>query len=261
MSKTSFMAAVILPVLFIAGCVEEAAKDDPRFRLDPAEATIAVDEGFIIPGAAEVDLVERMAAHRSAYRAAIAELVDYYTTSGDATKLRWAQKERASLVQYRYLMPAEAMQVALTATDSIEEADVLFEEARQLYWEAKRLVVIVDEDKFRMALRGFNKLITNYPTSDKIDDAAYRAGQIYEHFKDYQIAAVYYQRAFQWDQNTPYPARFKAAYVLDRHLHMRKQALTIYRLAIQIESRYEGNTEFARKRVLNMTKTEAKAPK
>lgn len=261
MSKTIFMAAVILPVVFIAGCVEQTAKDDPRFRLDPAEAAIAVDEGFIIPGAAEIDLVEQMAVHRSAYRAAIAKLVDYYTTSGDATKLRWAQKELASLVQYRYLMPAEAMQTALAATDSIEEADVLFEEAKQLYWEAKRLVVIADEDKLRMALRGFDKLITNYPTSDKIDDAAYRAGQIYEHFKDYQIAAVYYQRTFQWDENTPYPARFKAAYVLDKHLHMRKQALTIYRLALQKESRYEGNTEFARKRILEMTKTEAKAPK
>jgi TolA-binding protein len=260
MSKIVSMAAVVLPVVFIAGCVEQAAKDDPRFRLDSAEAAVAVDEGFIIPGAAEIDLVEQMAVHRSAYQAALAKLVDYYTTSGDATKLRWARREMESLVQYRYLMPAEAMQAALAATDSIEEADGLFEEAKQLYWEAKKLVVIVDAGKFRMALRGFNKLITNYPTSDKIDDAAYRAGQIYEHFKDYEIAAVYYQRAFQWDQNTPYPARFKAAYVLDKHLHMRKQALTIYRLAIQEEARYEGNTEFARQRILEMTKSEAKTP-
>jgi len=254
------MAAVILPVVFIAGCIEQTAKDDPRFRLDPAEAAIAVDEGFIVPGAAEIDLVEQMAVHRSDYRAALAKLVDHYTTSGDATKLQWARREMDSLVQYRYLMPAEATQAALAATDSIEEADVLFDEAKQLYWEAKKLLVIADEDKLRMALSGFNKLITNYPTSDKIDDAAYRAGQIYEHFKDYQIAAVYYQRAFQWDENTPYPARFKAAYVLDKHLHMRKQALTIYRLAVERESRYEGNTEFARKRIMDMTKTEAKAP-
>ena len=260
MSKIVSMAAVVLPVVFIAGCVEQAAKDDPRFRLDPAEEAVAIDEGFIIPGAAEIDLVEQMAAHRSDYRAALAELVDYYTTSGDATKLQWARRETDSLVQYRYLMPAEATQAALAATDSIEEADVLFEKAKQLYWEAKKLVVIVDDDKFRMALRGFNKLITNYPTSDKIDDAAYRAGQIYEHFKDYQIAAVYYQRAFQWDQNTPYPARFKAAYVLDKRLHMRKQALAIYRLSIQTESHYVGNTEFAQKRVMEMTKSEANTP-
>ena len=261
MSRKVSITLVLSLVVFISGCIEELSRDDPRFRADPAEAAIAADVGFAAPEAAEVDLVEQMAAHRDAYRAALAELVKYYTTNGDATKLRWAQKEQASLVQYRYLMPAEAMQTALAATDSIEEADVLFEEAKQLYWEAKRLVVIADEDKLRMALRGFNKLITNYPTSDKIDDAAYRAGQIYDHFGDYQIAAVYYQRAFQWDDNTPYPARFKAAYVLDRHLHMRKEALALYRLAIARESLNEGNTEFARKRIGEMTMDETRLPK
>lgn len=261
MSRTVSIAMVLSLVVFISGCLEDIAKDDPRFRADPAEAAIAADVGFAAPKAAEVDLVEQMAVQRGAYRAALTKLVEYYKTSGDATKLRWAQKEQATLVQYRYLMPAEAMQTALAATDSIEEADVLFEEAKQLYWEAKRLMVIADEDKLRMALSGFNKLITRYPTSDKIDDAAYRAGQVYDHFKDYQIAAVYYQRAFQWDDNTPYPARFKAAYVLDKHLHMRKEALVLYRLAIDRESRYEGNTEFAQKRIIEMTKSEAKAPK
>ena len=261
MSRIVSVPALILPVLFVAGCVEQVAKDDPRFQLDPAVAAMAVDEGFIVPGASEIDLVEKMAAHRSAYRAAIAKLVEYYTTSGDATKLQWARREMDSLVQYRYLMPAEAMQAPLAATDSIEQADALFDEAKQLYWEAKRLMVIADEDKLRMALRGFNRLITDYPTSDKVDDAAYRAGQIYEHFKDYQIAAVYYQRTFQWDDNTPYPARFKAAYVLDRNLHMRKEALALYRLAVDRESRYEGNTEFAQRRTLEMTSKEAEAPK
>lgn len=261
MSRKISIPLVLLMAVFISGCIEEAAKDDPRFRAEPDEVVMAADVGFAAPRAAEVDLVERMTAHRSAYRAVLTELVKYYTTSGDATKLQWAQKEQASLVQYRYLMPAEAMQSHLAATDSITEADILFEEAKQLYWEAKRLMVITDEDKLRMALSGFNKLINNYPSSDKIDDAAYRAGQIYEHFKDYQIATVYYQRAFQWDDNTPYPARFKAAYVLDKHLHMRKEALALYRIAVERESRYEGNTEFAQSRILEMTRDEAKAPK
>jgi TolA-binding protein len=260
MSRIVSITLVLLSAAFIAGCLPpDAAKDDARFRLDPAEAALT-EEGFTIPGAAEVDLVEQMISLRSMYRAALAQLLDYYTTTGSNEKLRWANRETESLVQYRYLMPAEAMQPVLAATDSIEEADVLFEEARRLYWEAKRLVLIADEDKLRTALTGCNKVITDYPTSDKIDDAAYRAGQIYEHFKDYQIAAVYYQRAFQWDDNTPYPARFKAAYVLDKHLHMRKEALAVYRLAVLRESRYEGNTEYARKRILQITESEIAPP-
>jgi tetratricopeptide (TPR) repeat protein len=261
MSRAVSIAMVLSLVVFIWGCIEQTARDDPRFRADPDQAKTAADAGFAVPAAAEVDLVEQMITYRSMYQVALAELLDYYTTRGDAEKLRWASRETESLVQYRYLMPAEAIQTELAATDSIEEADVLFEESRRLYWEAKRLVVIADEDKFRMALKGFNKVITDYPTSDKVDDAAYRAGQVYEHFNDYQIAAVYFQRAFQWDDNTPYPARFKAAYILDKHLHMRKEALAIYRLAVQREARYEGNTEYAQKRILQMTESEAKAPK
>jgi TolA-binding protein len=260
MSRIVSITLVLMSAALIAGCLPpDAAKDDARFRMDPAEAAMA-EKGFTIPGAAEVDLVEQMITYRSMYQAALAQLLDYYKTGGHAEKLRWATRETESLVQYRYLMPAEAMQIQLTATDSIAAADELFEEARRLYWEAKRLVVIADEDKLRTALTGCNKIITEYPTSDKIDDAAYRAGQIYEHFKDYQIAAVYYQRAFQWDDNTPYPARFKAAYVLDKHLHMRKEALAVYRLAVLRESRYEGNTEYARKRILQITESEIAAP-
>ena len=260
MSRIVSITLVLMSAVLIAGCLPpDAAKDDARFRMDPAETAMA-EEGFTIPGAAEVDLVEQMITYRSMYQAALAKLLDYYKTGGHAEKLRWATHETESLVQYRYLMPAEAMQTQLTASDSIEEADTLFEEAHRLYWEAKRLVVIADEDKLRRALTGCNKVITDYPTSDKIDDAAYRAGQIYEHFRDYQIAAVYYQRTFQWDDNTPYPARFKAAYVLDKHLHMRKEALAVYRLAVLRESRYEGNTEYARKRILQITESEIATP-
>jgi len=256
MSKINFVVVALLPMVFIAGCID-ITKDGPRFQVDPA----AADEGFVMPGAAQIDLVEKMAAHRSAYRAALRELEDYYASSGDATKLRWAQKELDSLVQYRYLMPAETARADLAATDSIEQADVLFEEALQIYMKARRLVVISDKAEMRVALRKFNELIAAYPSSDKIDDAAYRAGQVHEYFKDYEIAAVYYQRAVQWDENTPYPARFKAAYVLDKFLHMRKEAMTFYRLACQKEARFPGNIEYAKKRISEMTKSEIDALK
>ncbi len=263
MSRIVFITLVLLSAAFIAGCLPpDAAKDDARFRLDPAEAALT-KEGFTIPGAAEVDLVEQMAVHRSQYRASLVSLVEYYSAGGNATKLWWAQKELALLdrgPQYRYLMPAEALHTVLAATDSIPDADALFEEAMQIYRDAGGLIIITDDNKLRTALRKFDDLISTYPTSDKIDDAAYRAGQIYEQFKDYQIAAVYYQRTFQWDENTPYPARYRAAKVLDKRLHMRTESLALYRLALEKESRYEANAEFARRRILQMTRSEIAAP-
>jgi len=83
-----------------------------------------------------------------------------------------------------------------------------------------------------MALEKYNQLISKYPTSDKIDDAAFRAAGIYEHLKDYTIAVQYYQRTFQWDPQTAYPARFKAAYLLDTQLARRAEALQIYQEAL-----------------------------
>ena len=55
---------------------------------------------------------------------------------------------------------------------------------------------------------------------------------IYEHFKDYTIAVLYYQRAYQWEPQTSYPARFKAAFILDERLHRRAEALQLYKEAL-----------------------------
>ena len=55
----------------------------------------------------------------------------------------------------------------------------------------------------RAALRKYGELISQYPTSDKIDDAAYKMARIHEGFGDYTIALAFYQRAYQWDAATP----------------------------------------------------------
>ncbi len=246
----------VLSLVFAVGCEEEVS-DDSRFKVDPAQEAIAISEGFAVPDASEVDYVEDMAGYRNAYRDSLERLTDYYRSMGDATKQTWAKREFDSfmrMVHYHYIMPAEAAFGDLRATDSIAQADMLYEETMKLYREAGGLLIIIDDGKFREALNKFNLLISSYPCSDKIDDSAFRAGQIYEHFKDYEIAAVYYQRAFQWSETTPYPARFKAAYVLDRHLHMRKEALALYQMAYEKEARYKANTEYAKKRIMQMTR-------
>ncbi len=254
MSRKVFVGAVLLFAVSISGCFEQKVKDDPRFRADPAQAEKVTGEGFIVPGAEEVDLVEDMAGRRNGYRESLKALIDFYEAAGDATKLAWAQREYALMPQYRYLMPGEALRADLQATDSIDIADELYAEAVDLHKEAGGLLIIIDEDKLRISLNKFNQLIENYPSSDKIDDAAYKAGRIYRHFQDYEIAAVYFQRAFQWDANTPYPARFRAAYILDRKLNMKSEALVLYQLSLEKESRYEDNAEFSRRRIRNLTR-------
>ncbi|MCK4998269.1 MAG: hypothetical protein KAS23_02000, partial [Anaerohalosphaera sp.] len=174
------------------------------------------------------------------------------------TKIAWASKEMTGLNEvphYRYIATAETLSPNLRAIDSIPAADDLYDQADKLYADGI-LFIINNSGKLQRALKIYNELINDYPSSDKTDDAAYHAARIYEHFNDYQIASIYYQRTFQWNANTPYPARFRAAYVLDRKLHKRSEALTLYRMAYTTEKKFTDNVEYAQKRIKQLTKAE-----
>jgi len=118
------------------------------------------------------------------------------------------------------------------AGKAVEDVNTLYDEAVRTE-ESGQFLLLKDESRLRQALDKYNKLITKYPTSDKIDDAAFRAAGIYEHLGDYKLALLYYQRTYQWDPETTYPARYKAAFILDRQFHQRDEALRLYKDALQ----------------------------
>jgi tetratricopeptide (TPR) repeat protein len=150
-------------------------------------------------------------------------------------KLSWAEKELAALdamPQYDYVVEATVAGANLKATKSVSEADYLYNDAVRLEEQAGQFLVVKDDNLLRLALDKYNQVISKFPSSDKIDDAAFRAAGIYEHFKDYTIAILYYQRTYQWEPGTLYPARFKAAFILDQRLHRRAEALQLYQDAL-----------------------------
>lgn len=256
MTRIRLVALLILPAIFLVGCDNPKKRDAHLLQPQPVEVT-AEPGAYLIPDATEVDYVETLAGSRDAYRRALIALVEFYRSVGNATKLQWAQTELKTfdqMVRYEYLQPAEWIPATLGATDSIEEADVLYRQAKSLYNESGGMIIVANKSKLREALGLFNKLIVEFPSSDKIDDAAYRAGRIYEHLKNYELAAVYYQRTFQWNEATSYPARYRAAWVMDQKLRMRTEALALYKLAVEKESRYTDNTEFAEIRIAELSK-------
>ena len=173
-------------------------------------------------------------------------------------KLGWAEDELKKLnkmPQYNYIIEASVAGPNLKARSSITIADYMYDEAFRLEKRAKRLILIIDEDLLRVALDKYNQLIRKHPSSDKIDDAAYRAGGIFEYFKDYTIALLYYQRTYQWDPDTIHPARFRAAYILDEHLHRRAEALELYQQAVEKEKLSKNCKEFVEKRITELTKS------
>lgn len=260
MSKMFCVAALVLSLLFVYGC-SDPMQDDPRFRAD-AKVEETNDTSFMVTEPGEVDLVEVMASNRNAYRASLVKLIKFYTKTGDQTKISWAKRELKSfdaMVKFKYLTAAEIAGPELRAVDLIVEADDLYDEAVKLYEKANAFKIFVDERKLRLALSKFNDLIAMYDTSDKIDDAAYLAGRIHDHFKDYKHAATYYQRTFQWNMDTPYQARSRAAYITDHRLNKKEAALELYKLAYKYEKeRYPNNAEYAKKRILELTKPDVK---
>jgi tetratricopeptide (TPR) repeat protein len=207
----------------------------------------------------ELDLVEQMASQRQAYRRSLEALVTHYTNVGNNQKLSWAREELRALdriPQYRYIVEADVLGPDLKATARIPAADDLFDEARAIEREASPFPVLRDEELLRAALVKYGDVIRRFPTSDKIDDAAYRMAIIHDYFNDHTLALKFYQRTYQWDPDNPYPARFKAASILDRKLHRRDEALALYQEAIVREAQHDEWVMSARNRIQTLSRSD-----
>ena len=256
------MARVILTIQLIvllnvlAGC---SGIDSGKAQLLPAGESVSRAEKIKAATAAETDIIEQMAVNRKAYRAGLELLIEHYKKTGNNMKLVWAKKELTALdniPQYNYIIEANIAGLGLRASTAIAEADELYYQAYALEQKAKRFIIIKDDGLLRQALDKYNQLIRKHPASDKIGYAAYRAAGIYEYFKDYSIALLYYQRAYQWDEDIAYPAQYKAAYILDKRLHRRAEALALYQQAVKKENLSNNHREFAEKRIIELTKSD-----
>ena len=254
MAKLILNLAFIATVFFMFGCTR--VPDEGSYFVPPIEEPPAPAPKVMTSKKSEVDIVEQLVANRNAYHQTLELLADYYSRTGNHTKLKWVRRELegiSAVPRYRYIFEAELMGPNLRATQSLPEANMLYNDAVETAKRAREKV-FVNAKLLRAALDKFNQLIARYKTSDKIDDAAFRAGEIYEHFKEYPIAAIYYQRAFQWDPETVYPARFKAAYILDKYLKERAKALPLYREAKEKElGKYPQYRNFVEKRIRELS--------
>ena len=261
MARIVLTAVVIVLLSVLVGC---QGFDSGRGQLVPAGTRTSLGSASVvnIAKAGEADFVEQIAVNRQAYRQGLGLLVKYYTRTGNNMKFKWVKAELAaldSIPQYKYIVEAESAGANLRASTSIPEADDLYMDALDLEKDAGVLIFGKNNDMLRLALDKYDRLIRNYPSSDKIDDAAYKAGEIYEYFQDYSIALLYYDRAFQWDPDTTHPAKFRAARILDKRLHRYAEALELYQQAIKTEGKYGKYRiwkEYAEERIKALYKSE-----
>ena len=260
MAKRICTVTLIVLLNILVGC-QGSNSGDSR-RLPPrTRPSIGTGNTVNLTEAGEIDIVEKIAASRLAYKQGLEMFVRYYTKTGNNHKLDWANKELRALnvmPWYNYIVPVVAPNT-YRATTSNPDADLLYEDAMLQKNQAEVVgTLLLDRDVYRMALNKFEDMIRKYPTSDKIDDAAYNAGEISEYFKDYSIALDYYQRAYTWDPDTPHPARFRAARILDQRMHRNAEALELYRQAVEIEGRrgkFREWKDFAEERIRALGKS------
>jgi tetratricopeptide (TPR) repeat protein len=260
MAKAISTISLIVLLNILVGCGDA---DNSKLMLVSVKETSGGAPVVQVAEAGETDIVEQMMVNRDAYRKGLEALADYYSRGGNNMKLNWAKKELEaldSMPHYRYVVDAALAGPNLKPTDSIPEADQLYREASDLEDRARSLGVLVDGGLMRQALDNYNLLIKKYPTSNKIVDAAYKAAGIYEHFEDYSVAILYYQRVFQWDPATAYPAVFKMAYILDRKLHRYNEALELYQQAVSDEKLAFSYKTFAETRIQELTLKEKMEP-
>lgn len=256
MKRVGLTLLIVVLMNLLVGC---GAVDSGKSQLLPKTAVAAPK----LAAAGETDIIEQLVANRRAYRQELEQLVRHYVDAGNNMKLNWAQKELAGLDairQYNYIIEASVAGPDLKATTEVPEAGYLYTEALGTEKKARELVVIVDENLLRVALDKYNKLIKKHPSSTRIADAAFRAAGIYEHFRDYSLAVLYYKRVYQWKPDTAHPAMFRAAFILDKKLHRRQEALEMYQNAMKATGTDKHQTwrEYTQKRIDKLTGAEQK---
>lgn len=208
------------------------------------------------PGApaSDVEFVERILAARRDYQIALEELRRHYLSVGDLERARWAEEELVQfhrISKHAYRLELDVPPPTLQAQHNIAEANDLY--MRGMSFKDKGWGTTYIDNQRRAELL-FQQLLTSYPQSDKIDDSAYQLGDIYESsaYKQYRRSAQYFERCFQWNPNTQFDARIRAARLYDKQLSERTRALELYREIATHEVDPKRRTE-AQKRLTDLS--------
>jgi TolA-binding protein len=179
----------------------------------------------------DVEIVERLLAARKEYQVTLETLRAHYIGTGDIERARWAEEE---LVNF-HRIPKHAYRLELDVPPPTLRGDYNIPEANELYRQALKFKdkgwgQDGSDNQHRAELL-FQQMLTNYPQSNRISDAAYQLGDIYENnpFKHLERAAAYFERCFQWNPKTHFDARMRAARIYEKYQSERSHAIEIYK--------------------------------
>jgi hypothetical protein len=222
----TFAISLVALGLALAGShgADPAKPDDKKGDLPPAAAT------------SDVELVERANAARKEYEASLKKLWEHYRRTGDKQRGKWVEDE---LMGFHLLhKPSYNLDVqdvpppSLEAKTNVREANDLYKAAMEYKGKGLGNEYTLNMRRAELLLR---EILDKYPSSDKISDVAYQLAEIYESraHKQFDRAARFFERSFQWKKGTATDARLRAAVIYDRQLNERGKALALYRDVVE----------------------------
>lgn len=197
-----------------------------------AKKTVVADPPAAAGKPSEVELIERAIAARKEYENSLRALYEHYHRAADKQRSQWVEQE---LMGYHLLFkPSYSLDVkdvppaSLEAKTNIREANELYRSAMEYKGKGFGNDYVLNQRRAEVLLR---EILERYPNSDKIADVAYQLGDIYESrpLRQYDRAAKYFERSFQWKKGSSTDARLRAAQIYDKHLNDRAKAIELYR--------------------------------
>lgn len=193
-------------------------------------------DGTTLPS--DLQLVEKLLAARRDYEKALGQLRAHYLKVGEVERARLAEGE---LIQYQRI-PKNAFRLDLDVPPPNLHGSVNIVNANHLYTAAlsykdKGWGTLYMDNQRRAELL-FRQLLTQYPESTCISEAAYQLGDIYSSsaYRQYGRAALYFERCVEWDSTTSLNARLRAARLYDHQLQQRSEARRLYQEILNCET-------------------------
>lgn len=176
------------------------------------------------------ELVERVIVLRRDYQRTLEQLRAHYLKVGNYENARWAEEELRQyhrIPHYPFILSLDAPPPNLSGNVNVPEANKLLTWALTFKDKGWGTDYIDNQRRAELLLQ---ELLSKYPQSSKIADAAYLLGDIYESkaYKMYRRAAIYYERCFQWHPKTQHDARIRAARLYDAQIKDRGRAIELY---------------------------------
>jgi tetratricopeptide (TPR) repeat protein len=200
----------------------------------------------------EVDLVEAVIKARKDYWSSLDKLRQHYVATNDIEKAKWVEDELKAyhrMMKYSYRLDVKDVPPpTLQPKQNLTEANNLFRRAVDYKNKGSGDEFIDNQRRAEILLQA---ILEKYPESDKIAEAAYHLGDIYESYRpkpQFERAAAYYERSFQWNKASATDARLRAAKIYDRELKMLDRAKEMYRGVMNHDTN-TGRVEEAEKRL------------